>query len=669
MVEIVLQLRKFMDKKAAKKRIEVLKDEINHHRYLYHVLDRQEISDGALDALKHELSELENLYPEFISSDSPTQRIGGSPMPEFKKITHAVRQWSFNDAFSDEEVRKWDERVRKAVGEVQYVCELKIDGLHVVCTYEKGLLKTAATRGDGKVGEDVTHNVRTIQSVPLKLREALDVIVEGEVWIPKDAFKKINHERVKSGEEPFKNPRNAAAGAIRQLDPKLAAKRGLDIIFYELANSPNIKSQADELEHLKEVGFKTDAHWKKVEGIEEVIKFWRSWEKKRDTQPYWVDGVVVKVNSIEKQNDLGFTGKAPRFVLALKFATEQGTSIIRKVDWQVGRTGALTPVATMDPVQLVGTTVTHATLHNMDEIRRLDVRVGDTVIVEKAGDIIPKVIEVLPRLRPKSSKKISAPTKCPVCGSATAQKEGQVALYCSKKDCGAQIIRQIQHFVSKNAFDIVGFGKKNVEKLIQLGLIKSTADIFRLKVEDLRELEGFADVAAEKLVTSIAKKKKVTLERFITALGIRHVGEETAVLLARIFKTLKRLKKVSLEELQEVDGIGPQAAQSFVDYFSNPANQSILDQLEALGVEPAAVAKENGSLEGKKFVLTGTLSSLSRDMAKQKIRQRGGTVGSSVSAKTDYVVAGEKPGSKVAKARSHNAKIIDEKEFLTLLDK
>ena len=659
-----------MDKNDAELRIKKLKNEIVHHRYLYHVLDKQEISDGALDALKHELATLEEQFPEFVTSDSPTQRVGGEPMKGFKKVTHSVRQWSFNDAFSEEEIRKWDERVKKGVGEnVEYVCELKIDGLHVVCTYEKGVLTTAATRGDGKVGEDVTHNVRTIASVPLRLQKDMSVTVEGEVWIPREAFSKINRAREKAGEEPFKNPRNAAAGAIRQLDPKLAAQRGLDILFYELANLPTVNSQEQELKYLKELGFKTDKHWKLCGNIEKVIEFWKKWEKKRDSQPYWIDGVVVKVNSIAQQEKLGFTGKAPRFVLALKFATEQGTSVIRKVDWQVGRTGALTPVATMDPVQLVGTTVTHATLHNVDEIKRLDVRVGDTVIVEKAGDIIPKVIKVLPGLRPGGSKKIEALKKCPVCGSATEKNEGQVALYCSKKDCGAQTIRQIQHFVSKNAFDIVGFGKKNVEKFIELGLIKTPADIFRLKADDLRELEGFADIAADKLVAAIAQKKTISMERFITALGIRHVGEETAVLLAKRFGTLDNLKKVSPEELEEIDGIGPQAAQSLIDYFRDERNAQLLAELNELEVRPLKASIASSKLEGKTFVLTGTLANFTRDQAKDKIRQAGGQVSSSVSANTDFVVAGEKPGSKVKKASALGVKIIKESEFTRLLDK
>lgn len=660
-----------MKKIEAQKRIALLRKEINHHRYLYHVLDRQEISDGALDALKHELAALEEQFPELITQDSPTQRVGGEPMKEFTKITHAVRQWSFNDAFSEEEARAWDERVKKVVGEgVQYVCELKIDGLHVVCTYQKGLLKTAATRGDGKVGEDVTHNIRTIASVPLKLRKPVDVIVEGEVWIPRRQFEKTNREREKLDQDPYKNPRNAAAGAVRQLDPQLAAKRGLEVTFYELANIPSIDSQEQELRYLRELGLKTDRHWKMVAGIEEVIAFWKLWESKRDSQPYWVDGVVVKVNSINQQNALGFTGKAPRFVLALKFSTEQATSVIRSVDWHVGRTGALTPVATMDPVQLVGTTVTHATLHNSDEIDRLDVRVGDTVIVEKAGDIIPKVIEVLPGLRPKKTKKIEAPMLCPVCGSQTKRVHGQVALYCSKRDCAAQAVRQIQHFVSKGGFDIVGLGKKKVEKLMELALIKSSADIFKLKPEDLRELEGFADVAAAKLVNAIQDKKRVSLERFITALGIRHVGEETAIVLAQRFGSLQKLKGAALEDLESIDGIGPEAAQSVVAFFTDQRNKDLLEDFAALGVGPQhAALRAESHLQGKTFVLTGTLRSMSRDQAKERIRAAGGSVSSSVSAKTDFVVAGEKPGSKAKKAAALGVPVISEDELLGLLDK
>ena len=677
-----------MDKQAAKERVEKLKKEVEHHRTRSHVLDRQEISDAALDSLKHELAQLEAQFPEFITPDSPTQRVAGEPLPAFKKVKHAVAQWSFNDAFSEEEIRAWDKRVRDGLqkadvrGPVHYVCELKIDGLHMVCTYENGLLKVAATRGDGAVGEDVTHNVKTIESVPLRLREPANVIVEGEVWMSKDALKELNKKRKKAGEPEFANPRNAAAGAIRQLDPAVASARNLDIIFYELSTGEAVKTQAEELERLRELGFKTDRHWKRVDSIDGVIHFWKHWQEKRDSVPFWLDGIVAKVDDRAQQQALGYTGKAPRFTVAIKFATEQATTVIREVNWFVGRTGALTPVATLSPVSLVGTTVTHATLHNLDEIKRLDARVGDTVIVEKAGDVIPKVLEVLPRLRPRDARAINAPRKCPVCGSDVERREKQVALYCTRKNCGAQRERQIQHFVSKGAFDIVGLGKKIVARFLQLGLVNTPADIFCLKPEDVRELEGFGEVSAEKLVKAIAAKCEISLARFINALGIRHVGEETAQLLAREFGNLEKLQKATREDFETIGGVGPEMAESIREFFDDGANQKLLLDLLAAGVKispPAGGplagrasagpggARGGGRLADKTLVVTGTLSSFSREEAKEAIRRAGGKVAGSVSKNTDFVVAGKNPGSKYNDAKKFGVRIVDEREFLNLV--
>jgi len=668
-----------MTKQEAKERIEKLKKEIEHHRYQYHVLDRQEISDAALDSLKHELAEWEQQFPEFITPDSPTERVGGKPLPAFKKVKHVVPQWSFNDAFSEEEVRAWDERVRSGLKKAgfldapHYVCELKIDGLHVVCTYENGALTVAATRGDGTVGEDVTHSVLTVESVPFHLREKVDVIVEGEIWMGKKMFDVLNRERKKKELPEFANPRNAAAGAIRQLDPKIAAERKLDIIFYEISKDDGrVKSQADELERLRVLGFKTEKNWKRVNAIDEVIAFWKQWEKKRDLLPFWLDGIVVKVDERRAQELLGYTGKAPRFTLAIKFATEQATSIVRAVNWQVGRTGALTPVAVMDPVNLVGTTVTHATLHNIDEIQRLDVRIGDTVVVEKAGDIIPKVLEVLPRLRPKDARPIAAPRKCPVCGSPVLRREGEVAITCTRKNCGAKRERQIQHFVSKGAFDIVGLGKKIVARFLQLGLINSPADIFKLTPDDLRELEGFGEVSAQKLVNAIAAKRKITFPRFINALGIRHVGEETAQVLARVLYTQEKLQKATREDLENIDGVGPEMAESIREFFNDDANQKLFADLESVGAKPMRFsglggAQSGGKLADKTAVVTGTLESFSREEAKEAIRHAGGKVAGSVSKNTDFVVAGVNPGSKYDDAKKLGVNIIDEKEFLKLI--
>lgn len=664
-----------MNKAEAKARIDKLRKEVERYRYAYHVLDRQEISDAALDSLKHELASLEAQFPEFITPDSPTQRVAGEPLPGFKKIKHEVPQWSFNDAFDEEEIRAWDKRVRDGLqkadirGSVHYVCELKIDGLHIVCTYENGLLKVAATRGDGAVGEDVTHNVKTIESVPLRLREPTNIIVEGEVWMSKDALEELNKKRKKAGEPEFANPRNASAGAIRQLDPKIAATRNLDMIFYELSAGEAVKTQEAELERLRELGFKTDRHWKRVDSIDGVIAFWKHWQEKRDSLPFWLDGIVAKIDDRAQQQALGYTGKAPRFVIAIKFATEQGTTVVRDVNWYVGRTGALTPVATLDPVQLVGTTVTHATLHNLDEIQRLDVRIGDTVIVEKAGDIIPKVLEVLPRLRSRDAKEIRAPRKCPVCGSDVERREKQVALYCTRKNCGAQQQRRLEHFVSKSALDIQGLGEKIVLQLLEVGLVKTPADFFRLKPEQLLELEGFADISSQKLVDAIQAKKRVPLGRFINALGIRHVGEETAQLLAHEFGTLEKLRHVSAEDLQAIHGIGPEAAESVHDFFHDDDTTQLLDDLKDAGVHPLAEEKRAaaGKLAGKKVAVTGTLSSVSREEAKAAIRRAGGDWVSSVSKNTDFVVAGENPGSKYADAKKLCVRIVDEDEFLRLV--
>lgn len=664
-----------MNKAEAKARIEKLRKEVERHRYQYHVLDRQEISDAALDSLKHELAQLEAQFPDLVTPDSPTQRVAGEPLPGFKKVKHVVPQWSFNDAFSEEEIRAWDKRVRDGLqkagvhGLVHYVCELKIDGLHMVSTYENGVLEVAATRGDGAVGEDVTHNVKTIESVPLRLREPANVIVEGEVWMSKDALEALNKKRKKAREPEFANPRNAAAGAIRQLDPQIAAARKLDMIFYELSAGEAVKTQAAELERLRELGFKTDRHWKRVDAIDGVITFWKHWQEKRDSLPFWLDGIVAKVDDRAQQEALGYTGKAPRFVIAIKFATEQGTTVVRSVDWFVGRTGALTPVATLDPVQLVGTTVTHATLHNLDEIQRLDVRIGDTVIVEKAGDIIPKVVQVLPRLRLRDAKEIRAPRKCPVCGSDVERREKQVALYCTRKQCGAQQQRQMEHFVSKTAFDIQGLGEKIVLQLLEVGLIKTPADFFRLQPAQLLELEGFADISSKKLVDAIQAKKRISLGRFINALGIRHVGEETAQLLAHEFGALEKLCAISVEELQGVHGIGPEAAESIHAFFRDADTRRLLDDLHDVGVRPEREEKTagGGKLAGKKIAVTGTLSSLSREEAKAAIRRAGGDWVSSISKNTDFVVVGENPGSKYEDAKKFGVRIINEDGFLRLI--
>ncbi|MFA5813156.1 MAG: NAD-dependent DNA ligase LigA [Patescibacteria group bacterium] len=697
-----------------KSKLNRLRAQIDDLRYRYHVLNDPEVTDKMYEGLMDELRKIEQEHPELITPDSPTQRVAGKPLDEFKKITHTIPQWSFNDAFNEKDITNWIERIsrmlsrserdpavagEKEYGSVQadlnYTCELKIDGLHIVLTYEKGLLKTAATRGDGKVGEDVTQNIRTIQSVPLRLKEPVNLIAEGEVWLSDKMLKKINDQRLKINEPAFANPRNAAAGTIRQLDPKIVAERKLSLTTYDVSKigtkierlkdyKISVETQAGELKLLKDLGFSTDEDWRVCKTQTEIFKMYDYWKEHRHKKPFWIDGLVIKVNQKKYQDALGFTGKAPRWAIALKFPAEQGTTKIKDIFVQVGRTGALTPVALMEPVQLAGTTVTHATLHNFDEIKRLDVRIGDTVVVEKAGEIIPKVVRVLEKMRTGKELKIKRLKDCPICGSPVEQKivgdkkkELSAALFCANPKCYAQELERIIHFVSKKAFDIDGLGEKIVEQLIDEGLIKNPADIFSLTKGDLEPLERFAEKSAENLVKAIEKAKSVTLPRFIFGLGIRHVGEETAIALANQFKNIEKLMKATNEELEAVEDVGPRVSESIFEYFKNKESKKLVEELISNGVKIKKQEKiETGNpgsgskdlkLAGKTFVLTGTLSSLSRDEAKEKIRQLGGSVSGSVSKNTDYVVAGENPGSKLDRARELGVKVLSEGEFKKFL--
>jgi len=704
-----------------KNRVERLRSQIDDLRYRYHVLNDPEITDAMYEGLMNELRQIEEKYPEFRTPDSPTQRVAGKPLDKFSKIAHAVPQWSFNDAFDFADLENWEERNLKILSrykvetpteesgedplssrpsDLDYVCELKIDGLHMVLTYKNGKLETAATRGDGKVGEDVTQNIKTIMSLPLKLSSPyegevakgrgvyneLNMVAEGEVWLDRKQFEKINKEREKNNEALFANPRNAAAGTIRQLDAKIVAERKLEMTLYDISKytkyenvrnyEKEIDSQAEELTKLKEWGFKTDTHWKVCKNIKEIWRFYEKWQKKKDSQPFWIDGIVVKVNQRKYQEALGYTGKAPRWAIALKFPAEQGTTKIKDIYVQVGRTGALTPVALMEPVRLAGTTVTHATLHNFAEIERLGVKIGDTVVVEKAGDIIPKVVRVLDKMRTSKEKNVEIPKKCPICGGRVDKREvidkkqGKSAGYfCTNSNCFAQELRKIQHFVSKKAFDIDGLGKKIVEQLVNEGLIKSPADIFVLKKGDLAPLERFAEKSAENLIKAIENAKKINLARFIFALGISHVGEETAIDLANHFKTLEKLMKASQEELEELPDVGPQMAKSIATFFLNKHNKKYLEELLENGIiiKDLSLKTYDLRLDGKVFVLTGTLKKLTRDEAKDKIRMVGGKISSSISKNVDYLVVGENPGSKLEKASELSIKILNEAEFLNML--
>jgi DNA ligase (NAD+) len=670
--------------KEIRERVDKLRTTIDHHRYMKHVLDTEEISETALDSLKDELVKLEEKYPTLITPDSPTQRVAGEPIAGFKKITHKVPQWSFNDAFTEEDVKNFDERVRNFLvrqssgGQTfQYVCELKIDGLKIVLEYKKGKLFSAATRGNGVVGEDVTMNVRTIESVPLVLEKPVDIIVEGEVWLPKKRFDAINRERAIADQELFANPRNMAAGTLRQLDPKLVAARKLDVFIYDIAQYGEEfpLTQMGELELLKTLGFKVNTHAKLCEDIQEVIAFWKSWQNKKDKQEYLIDGVVLKVNERNVQDMLGYTGKAPRFAIAFKFPAEQVTTVVEDIAFQIGRTGVITPVAHLRPVSVAGSTVSRATLHNEDEIIRLDVRVGDTVILQKAGDVIPDIVSVMTELRDKKSTPFVWPKVIPLCGGdgAIERVPGQAAWRCVNKNSFEVHKRRLYHFVSKQAFNIEKMGPKIVDALLKENLIADFADIFTLKKGDVLALPRFAEKSVDNLLTSIEQSRKVGLARFIIGLSIMNVGEETAIDMAEHFGTLENLRNASTEKLEAIEGVGPVVAQSVHAYFRDKNNKKIVDDLlkqvtiQKVIKTSASASMVNSEISGKTFVLTGTLQTMTRDEAKEKIRSLGGDVSSSVSKDTDYVVAGENAGSKLDKAESLGVPVLDEKIFKKLL--
>ena len=665
--------------KEVKERLELLKKAIEKHRYNYHVLDKQDISEQALDSLKNELVKIETEYPELITSDSPSQRVAGKPLDEFKKITHKVIQWSFNDAFSEEDVREFDKRVKKMLREnlgkdvlPSYICELKIDGLKIVYEYQKGKLVTAATRGNGVIGEDVTVNVRTIQSVPLVLNQPVDIIVEGEVWMAKSDFKNLNKSQKKKGLPLFANPRNVTAGTIRQLDPNIVAERKLQAFVYDVARyEKEIPTQKEELKFLNDLGFKVNRHFTPCKNIEDVINVWKIWREKSKKEDYWIDGIVIKVNEKKYQDALGYTGKAPRFAIAFKFPAEQVTTVVEDIVLQVGRTGVLTPVAHLCPVLVAGSTVSRATLHNEDEIRRLDVRVGDTVILQKAGDVIPDIVKVLTEMRTGKEKVWKMPTKVPECGGdgSVERIPGQVAWRCVFKDSSAQLRRKLYHFVGKHAFDIDGCGPKVIDALLDSNLIATASDIFTLTKGDLLALPRFADKSVDNLLESIEKAKNISLARFVFALSISQVGEETAEDVANEFKTIKKIREASFEELEMIDGVGPIVARSIVDWFEEKKNIKELEKLirECKIQKVKNTEHKESKISGKIFVLTGTLSGLSRDEAKSLIKRNGGKVSSAVSKTTSFVVVGENPGSKLDEAENLGVSVIDESGFLALL--
>jgi len=673
-------------------RIEKLKKLINHHRYLQHVLDKQEISESALDSLKKELYDLEQKHPQFIAPDSPTQRVAGKPLDEFKKVQHQTPMLSLNDGFSKQDMYDWQTRITKLLrhGEVlDFFCEPKLDGLAVSLIYENGVLARAATRGDGKTGEDITENLKTIEAIPLRLEKNIFCEARGEVFIAKKDFQKLNRLRAKQGLELFANPRNLAAGSVRQLNPKITANRKLSFVAWQLLGE---KNQATEQAKLRELGIKP-AEGKYCKTLNQVFEYYAAMQKTRQALAYEIDGVVVSVNDNQLFERLGVAGKSPRGAIAFKFPGKEKTTIVKDIKVQVGRTGAITPVAELAPVLVAGVMVQRATLHNEDEIKRLGLKIGDTVIIERAGDVIPRVLRVLRELRTGKEKSFNMPVACPVCDSKLTKPAQEIVWRCPNVACQTRRRRALYHFASRHTFDIDGLGPKIIDKLLDEGLISTAADLFKLTEADLIPLERFAEKSTRNIIASIQKSKTISLERFIFSLGILNVGEETARLLAHQLATnppviskvasdvilregFARPKNLSqifqrytLEDLQKVKDIGPVVAKSIHDWFGEKQNLRFLEGLDKAGVRIQVKSSKLKikSLGGKSFVLTGTLKTMSREQAKEEIRALGGDISESVSKNTTYLVAGENPGSKLAKARSLGIKILSEPEFLQCL--
>jgi DNA ligase (NAD+) len=687
--------------KSVAEKIESLRDEIRHHEYRYYVLDDPEITDAEFDRLMNELKKLEAEHPELITPDSPTQRVGGKPREGFLKVPHSIPMLSLDNAYGEDELRAWERRVHELSGrnDMEYVCELKLDGMSLALRYEGGKLVRGITRGDGSTGEDVTSNVRTVRSVPLsipldKLKKAgisADFEVRGEMLMPILSFKRMNEEREKHGLSVFANPRNATAGTVRQLEPSITAQRRLDFFAYILiANSATTPDaprstkrdsggtgalaragahQWDTLNALDSAGFKVNPRRALAATFDEVWKFIGEWEEKRESLPYEIDGVVIKVNSVGLQRQLGFTGKAPRWAIAYKYAARGGITQIEDILIQVGRTGKLTPVAALKPVPIGGTTVSRATLHNMDEIERLGVKIGDWVEVERGGDVIPKVTKVIDdKDHPRGRKLFHMPEKCPVCGGHVVRAEGEADHRCVNQKCPAKLRETILHFASRGVMNIDGLGDALVNQLTDRGVVKDAADIYKLTKADLLKLERMGEKSAENVLREIDNSKKLPLERVIYGLGIRFVGERTAQFLAEHFGEMSAIEKAGEEELEQVEEVGPRIAKSIVEFFAEPKNRELVDELSAAGLTMRGKKKERGTkLAGKTFVLTGTLPTYSRDEAKKMIEDAGGKVTGSVSKKTDYVVAGADAGSKLDKAKELGVEVIDEQGMRELV--
>lgn len=702
-----------MDKQSSalriKKRIELLREKIKKLNYDYFVLDKSDVPESVRDSLKRELIDLETKYPEFITEDSPTQRVGSALSGRFNKVKHLTRKKSLADVFSEEEIMEWYEKIKKLVpDEIIFVCELKLDGLNITLHYENGKFIRALTRGDGVEGEDVTHTAKTIEAVPMRLTKDVDLEISGEVFLPKKAFEEINKKQGEEGGKIYANVRNLAAGAIRQLDPSVAAERGLHTDFYELGMSTLAKSpktQVEVLETFKELGLPVEKNYEKMSTIEDAVKFCKKWEKKRDDLPYEIDGIVVKVNSLDQQKIMGKTAKTPRYAVAYKFPAHKVSSKILDIILQVGRTGAITPVAVMKPVLVAGSVVSRATLHNEDEINKKDIRIGDTVIIQKAGDVIPEVVESLKDLRTGEEKPFKFPSTCPVCGSKIEKKEGEAAYRCTNTKCYGMKKEGFVHFVSKKGFDIEGLGEKVVIQLLEEGLVKDFPDVFLLEKADLMRLDLFKDKRTDNLIESLEKAKNIPLEKFIFSLGIRLMGETGSYDFARhmishMKKSDKKIEKIKreklalfdfpeealkkekfsildlietvssmkFEELENMDGVGEKVAAYVYEWFHDNKNLDLLEKFYKAGVTlDISNVEAKGKFSGKSFLVTGSLKSMTRDQAKDFIKHNGGKVLSSVTKDLDYLVVGEDPGSKLKKAEKLNIKTISEKELTDLL--
>ncbi len=684
-----------MGKVEAKKRIKKLRQLVSHHDHLYYVLDKPEISDEIYDSLINEIFSLEKEFPELIVSNSPTQRIGGQPLKEFKKTKHSFLMPSINDIFSEQDIKDWEKRISRLltsseIKNLDYFCELKLDGIAIELIYSKGVLEIGSTRGDGMIGEDITQNIKTVRVIPLKLRSREkiqkdlekegfrkiaglfkdnypEIIVGGEVFISKKSFEQINEQREKDGLFLYANPRNLAAGSVRQLDSKITASRNLDFIAYDLKTDLGLETHEQKHQVLKILGFKTYHSEKACKNLKQVFEFFKKVQSLRQRFGFEIDGLVVNVNSNDIFNKLGLTGRAHRGVVAYKFPLKQATTKVLDIKIQVGRTGALTPVAILKPVKIGGVTISRATLHNEDEIKRLGLKIGDTVVVGRAGDVIPDITKVLTELRNGKEKDFKVSRVCPSCGQKVVKPKSEVVWRCVNSKCFAKTKGSLYHFVSRNAFNVVGLGPKVIEQLLDVSLIQDAADLFELKQGDLVGLERFAQKSAENLILAIKNSKKVSLPRFIFSLGIRNIGEQTALDLASYFKTLENLKKADLQELENLEDIGPVGAESIYSWFRDKKNLDLVQKLFNSGVKILGVETSSGKLQGKTFVFTGSLS-LGREAAKQRVRSFGGRISESISSNTDYLVVGKNSGSKLEKAQKLKTQLLFEKDFLKIIE-